>query len=66
MVSDARMSTPPMVGVPFFSIRWRSGPSGRIGWPARCTVLSQRMKLGPTSRLIVNAVRHAAPALNVR
>ena len=34
-----------MVGVPFFSIRWRSGPSARIGWPLRCTELSQRITL---------------------
>ena len=36
-----------MVGVPFFSIRWRSGPSARIGWPLRCSERSQRITRGP-------------------
>ena len=54
-----------MVGVPFFSIRWRSGPSRRIGWPWRCTDFSQRISAGPSTKLTTSAVRQAAPERNV-
>ena len=54
-----------MVGVPFFSIRWRSGPSSRIGCPPRCTDFSQRMIIGPSTKAITSAVRQAAPARKV-
>jgi hypothetical protein len=65
VVSAARISTPPIVGVPFFSIRWRSGPSLRIGWPPRCTDFSQRITRGPSTKQITSAVRHAAPERKV-
>ena len=54
-----------MVGVPFFSIRWRSGPSRRIGWPSRCSDFSQRISGGPSTKLNTSAVRQAAPARKV-
>ena len=60
MVSDARISTPPMVGVPFFSTMWRSGPSSRMGWPPRWMDFNQRMTTGPSTRLRNSAVRQAA------
>ncbi len=65
MVSADRISTPPIVGVPFFSIRCRSGPSSRIGWPCRCTDRSQRISGGPRMKLTTSAVRQAAPERNV-
>ncbi len=59
------MSTPPIVGVPFFSIRCRSGPSRRIGWPCFCMDFSSRISLGPSQKLTISAVRQAPPARKV-
>jgi hypothetical protein len=33
-----------MVGVPDFSMMWRSIPSVRMGWPLPCRACIQRMK----------------------
>jgi hypothetical protein len=63
--SASRIITPPIVGVPFFSIRWRSGPSSRIGWPPRWKDRSQRMMVLPKIRQISSAVMAAAPARKV-
>ena len=54
-----------MVGVPRFSIRCRSGPSLRIGWPLRCNDFSQRINGGPRMKLTTSAVRQAAPERKV-
>ena len=54
-----------MVGVPFFSSKCLSGPSRRIGCPCVCMDLSHRITDGPSRKLTTNAVRQAAPDLNV-
>jgi hypothetical protein len=59
----ARMSRPPMVGVPALA-RCDWGPSWRITcpiWKSR----SLRMSHGPSTRLMTSAVRLAAAVLNV-
>jgi hypothetical protein len=38
-----RIISPPIVGVPFFVIRWDFGPSSRIGWPLPCFTRSVSM-----------------------
>ena len=48
------ISTPPMVGVPFFE-RCESGPSSRIGWPI-CRDCNFRIIHGPRMKQITRAV----------
>ena len=54
-----------MVGVPRFSIRCRSGPSARMGWPPRWRPRRRRIISGPSTREKTKAVRQAAPARKV-
>ena len=60
---DARINTPPMVGVPAFS-RWVAGPSLRTTWPTRSRV-SARMVMGPSTNASTKDVTRAPAALNV-
>ena len=50
-----------MVGVPAFSMTWRSMPSVRIGWPLPCRACIQRMKREPmaTTTQLRRHQRHA-------
>ena len=59
----ARMSSPPIVGVPAFA-RCDWGPSWRITWPIWKS-RSLRTSHGPNTRLMTSAVRLAAAVLNV-
>ena len=54
-----------MVGVPFLRSRWPLGPSGRIGCPLLCLRRSQRIRCGPRTKLINNAVTTAPPERKV-
>ncbi len=56
-----RISNPPMVGVPAFSMMWRCGPSLRIGWPLPCFTLSQRISEPLTMKAKSSAVITAPP-----
>ncbi len=62
MISETRISTPPIVGVPALAA-W-SGPISRIGWPMR-SAPSRRISHGPTRNDIKSAVRVAAAVRNV-
>ena len=59
------MTTPPIVGVPFFD-RCRSGVSSRIVSSPRCSSRSRRMIQGPITSEITNAEISAISDLNVR
>ena len=48
--------TPPMVGVPAFSVMWRWMPSARIGWPLPCLACIHRMKREPMATTMNCAV----------
>ena len=63
--SVARISTPPMVGVPFLVRRWDGGPSSRIGWPSPWCCLSQRISGGPRISDRNSAVTAAPPVRSV-
>ena len=65
-MSAKRISTPPMVGVPFFETRWVCGPSLRMGCPSRCFFLSQAMMDGPSAKLSKSDVTTAPPERNVK
>jgi len=55
-----------MVGVPAFSITWRSMPSLRIGWPLPCRACIHRMNLDPIRTTTSWAVKSAIPVRKVR
>ncbi len=57
---------PPMVGVPAFSITWRSMPSWRIGWPRPCLARIQLMKREPISPITSWAVTSDMAVRKVR
>ncbi len=56
--SENRISVPPMVGVPAFTL-WRSGPSLRMGCPIWFSV-SRRITTGPSRNEIESAVSAAS------
>ena len=62
----ARNISPPMVGVPAFSVMWRWMPSARIGWPLPCCACIQRMKREPMATTTSWAVATAMPPRKVR
>ena len=66
IAAEIRNMRPPMVGVPFLVTRCDCGPSSRIGWPSRCTFFSQRIIIGPISRVSASENRIAAPVRKVR
>jgi len=61
----ARMTIPPIVGVPFL-VRCRSGVSSRIVSPPCCAVRRRRISQGPTRSEMMNAVISAMKERNVR
>ena len=61
----ARITRPPIVGVPFF-VRWRSGVSSRIVSPPCCQARSFRISGGPIRSEITSAVIRAMKDRNVR
>ncbi len=61
MVSAPRMSAPPMVGVPAFSMIWRAGPSSRIGWPFFCFTRIHSIMMRPKTMNSSSDVSSAPP-----
>ncbi len=63
MATEARISAPPMVGVPALT-RWVCGPSLRTDWPIFIAV-SLRIIHGPSMNEMISAVIAASTARNV-
>ena len=59
------IKTPPIVGVPIFSIKWFEGPSSRIGWPFGWKFINLDIIKVPKIKLKNNDVKIAAPVLKV-
>ena len=66
MVSDSRIISPPIVGVPRLVSRWEAGPSSRIGCPLPCFDRSQSIIRGPMTKPMNSAVIIAAPERKLR
>ncbi len=61
-----RMMTPPIVGVPFFDVRWCSGVSSRSVSVPCCMRRRRRISQGPTMSEITSAEISAMKDRNVR
>ena len=60
-----KIKTPPIVGVPAFSIICLSGPSDRNGCPEGCKDAKKLIKVSPKIREKKRAVRMAPPVRKV-
>ena len=65
IIKLANIKTPPIVGVPDFSIIWRSGPSDLIGCPIGCIEDKELIIRLPNIREKNKDVNRAPPVLKV-
>ena len=65
IIKLANINTPPIVGVPDFSIIWRSGPSDLIGCPTGCIEDKELIIILPNIREKNKEVKRAPPVLKV-
>ena len=65
IIKLVNIKTPPIVGVPTFSIIWRSGPSALIGCPSGCKEDKDLIIKLPKIREKNKEVNSAPPVLKV-
>ena len=65
MIKLVKIKIPPIVGVPAFSIIWRSGPSSLIGCPTGCKEDKELITIFPNIKEKNKEVKSAPPVLKV-